>query len=133
MVLTTNKRVGCEPFANRNVKSQVVSKGVLGITQKLELTKLKGLVGDDEGVYVPGSFVYVRGESVKDLWSTPMSLEGVQVILVPFEAIVAKYKQRDMGCDKRGQDTTWEGKCGCGHYFATFPITGICPKCGANA
>ena len=89
MIHTTNKRVGCAPFQNRNVKSQVVSKGLVGIAQKLELTKLEILVGDDEGRYLPGDLVYVRGESAKDLWASPIALNGLEVILVPFDAIVA--------------------------------------------
>jgi hypothetical protein len=85
-----NKRVACTPFVDVGVKAVMVSKGVVGMEQKLALSALKVVFPDVDGNYRAGDTVYVLGESVKDDWGKKVyDLGGQKVILVPLECVYA--------------------------------------------
>jgi hypothetical protein len=85
-----NKRVACTPFTDVGVKAVAVSKGVVGMEQKLALTALKVVYPDTEDTYRAGDTVYVLGECVKDDWGKKVyDLGGEKVILVPLEQVYA--------------------------------------------
>ena len=90
MLFAANNTVGCAPFAAVSVKEKVVARGVIGISQKIELTRLEVvLASKDWPELVPGTHVYVHGESAKDLWAKPLELGGVPIVFVPLDRVVA--------------------------------------------
>jgi hypothetical protein len=80
-----NRKIACSPFARKSIEVKV-QKGFGSVAQKLALTPLRVLFGNDD---VPaGSVVYLRGDTMKQTWaSEEFELDGQTVILVPQDQI----------------------------------------------
>lgn len=90
MVYSNNKKVACKPFATTAlVKNDRLVPGMILVEQKVSLTALEIVYGDDGGMYRPGGLVYVRGDMAKAHWAKEVfEVEGQLIILVPEDQIM---------------------------------------------
>lgn len=84
---TLNRAVACTPYPTRETRTEVKS-GLPVVKQLNQLTKLKVLFDADDGAYVAGDEIFVRGDAMKhphaaEVWN----VEGVDFVLVPYEFV----------------------------------------------
>ena len=92
-----NNKIGVEPFKSVYVELEH-KQGFTMAKQKVQLTKLKVVIGDvdtlrapskDNGHYVPGDIVYVLGELQVHKWAKEVyEVDGKKFILMPTEFVL---------------------------------------------
>ncbi len=81
-----NKKVACKPTAGGGVETST-KKGFATVQNKTQLLRLEVVFGEWQGMPA-GSFVYVRGDSIKLPWGVDVfTVNDKQVILVPVDQI----------------------------------------------
>lgn len=96
--LAWSKRLGVEPFPSREIQVKGAEKGFARAAQKVELTKLRVIVGTEA---IPaGSSVFVRGDYSKNQQAGEvMDFEGTPTIFIPEDWVLAveRDKKYDLG------------------------------------
>ena len=96
MIKTLNNQIACEPFKNNSATGVQISRGVIGVMQKMALTPLVVVFAcHDQPAILPGYTVFVPGDACKDLWAKPVDLDGKQVIMVPLTSVYAFASKED--------------------------------------
>lgn len=76
----TNGKVACEPF--KALSAETTGKAFMVVKQKIELSRLKVLWGNER--FLPGSYVYVRGDNRTLPWVHEVfDMNNQKFILVP--------------------------------------------------
>jgi len=87
-MITTNRLIGCSPFATKAVKAEV-KNGLALVQQKTTLTPLTVLFADDLATVKVGETIYVRGDTVALQWAKhEYEIDGVKFVLVPISDIL---------------------------------------------
>jgi hypothetical protein len=93
-MFTTNKIIAVEPMPAKSIKQTVMKGGLIGVAQKVELIGLKVILPSEDGRFLPGMKVYVRGDlSVESFSANIQEIEGVTFILLPENYIQLVAKQ----------------------------------------
>lgn len=80
---TVNDCVAVTPFETTSVRVEV-KNGVAVIKQKKELTRLEVVLDSDDGAFVRGSSVWVRGECMKHEYAKEIfENDGLRFVLIP--------------------------------------------------
>lgn len=80
---TYNKLIAVDPFPSKSIKPAVMKGGLIGVSQKFELTPLKVILESDDGRFKPGMTVWVRGDlAAQDFTGNIHNIDGKTFILL---------------------------------------------------
>lgn len=81
---TMNKQLAVEPFPTKSIKPVTMKGGLIGVSQKVELTGLAVILDSEDGRFKAGMKVYVRGDlSAHDFTTNIQNIGGKTFILIP--------------------------------------------------
>jgi hypothetical protein len=91
LLITQNKLIAVSPFPAKSIKPVAMKGGLIGVAQKVELTALDVVLPSDDGKFLPGMKVFVRGDlSAHDFAANTQEIDGKTFILMPESHVLLK-------------------------------------------
>lgn len=88
-MLACNKHIACTPFESKALDLQVKSAFAVA-KQKVTLTALTVVFGDDDLGFNPGDKAWVKGDAYKTYGKDEYEVDGVVFVLVPLSAVLVR-------------------------------------------